>query len=73
MKRSLENADVDISNGDCKDVLQSLMKLFVRVRSINFASDIVQKTKLKLATLSNAKKSLRQNLKKTAEEFDKQV
>ena len=73
MNKSLANSDIDISKKDSKDVLQALIKLFVRVRSFNFAIDVVQKTKLRIAIQNNAKKSLRQNLKKTSEpdEYDK--
>ena len=73
MNKSLETSDLDISTSDRKDVLQALLKLFVRVRSFNFASDVVQKTKLKIAVQNNAKKSLRQNLKETSnsEGYDK--
>ena len=69
-QNSLDKADVVISDGESKDVLQALLKLFVRVRSFNFAKDVVQKAKLKLIADRNSKKSLRQNLKQAREEFD---
>ena len=67
MYQSIANSDIDISSKNSKDVLQALIKLFVRVRSFNFASDVVQKTKLKITVQNNVKKSLRQNLKATSE------
>ena len=68
-QNSLDNADVVITDGESKDLLYALLKLFVRVRSFNFAKDIVQATKLKNIAERNSKKALRQNLK-AAEDLD---
>ena len=68
-QNSLDNADVVITDGESKDLLYALLKLFVRVRSFNFAKDIVQATKLKNVAERNSKKALRQNLK-AAEDLD---
>ena len=65
---SVEICDEEF-NGSCiKNTLQSILKLFVRVRSFNFAKDTVQKYRLKNVV---DKKSLRKTLNKnTSEDHD---
>ena len=51
-----------------KDVLHSILGLYVRVRSFSFAKDIIQKHKMKAK--QNKTKGLRKEIKRSVEEQD---
>ena len=63
---NIQNCDVEISHSSQKSTLQSILRLFVKVRSFNYAKDLVQKFKLKSSNI-NSKKALRKTLKSSHE------
>lgn len=73
LQQSLLTCDIQVSEQNSKDVLQTIIKLFVRVRSFNFAKDVVQKTKLKQLQERSSKKSLRKNLKESFEDYENMI
>jgi hypothetical protein len=56
----LSNSELKIESNVGKDVLDSIVQLYVRVRSFSFAKDIIQKHKMKMKKLKG--KALRKDL-----------
>ena len=51
----LLDSELMVNNGVAKDVLHTIIELYVKVRSFSFAKDIIQRHKMKLKQLkSNA-------------------
>lgn len=76
---SIFNTIVESSELNCvedkhfiSDLLTSIIKLYVKVRSFSYAKDIIQKFKVKDKSVKDKAKALRKELKRSSEKPDEQ-
>lgn len=66
----LSDAELEICNSVSKDILHSIISLYVKVHSFSFAKDIVQNYKIKQK--QGKAKALRKELERSSQE-DRQI
>ncbi|XP_068676884.1 uncharacterized protein [Montipora foliosa] len=66
----LLDSELMINKGVAKDVLHTIIELYVKVRSFSFAKDIIQRHKMKLKELKS--KALRKEISRASKESEQQ-
>ena len=66
----LSNSELKVDKHVAKDVLQSILDLYIRVRSFSFAKDIVQNYKIKAKLLKE--KGLRKEISRASKQSDQE-
>ncbi|XP_074636359.1 uncharacterized protein LOC141894570 [Acropora palmata] len=66
----LLDSELMINKGVAKDVLHTIIELYVKVRSFSFAKDIIQRHKMKLKQLKS--KALRKEISRASKESEQQ-
>ena len=66
----LSNSELKVDKHVAKDVLQSILDLYIRVRSFSFAKDIVQNYKIKAKQLKE--KGLRKEISRASKQSDQE-
>ena len=66
----LLDSELMINKGVAKDVLHTIIELYVKVRSFSFAKDIIQRHKMNLKQLKS--KALRKEISRASKESEQQ-
>ena len=66
----LSNSELIVNSSVAKDVLHSIIQLYVKVRSFSFAKDIIQEHKIRLKQMKS--KALRKDISRASHEYDQQ-